>query len=402
MSLIKLWSSNPDIIEGYTIDRIVANAGDGKLRHESACSMELRQYLAQMTADRLEQYARQCLAEPFAGNGFVLQDIVNELGRRLDYRVTNGRYRGAKNENGYDGLWQGGDGHELVVEVKTTDAYRISLDVIARYRRGLISDGAIGERSSILIVVGRQDTGDLEAQVRGSRHAWDVRLLGVDALIKLVKIKERVDEEDTLRKIRGLLTPLEYTKVDSLIDVVFFTAQDVERGADSAEPPDDAIAGGRGTGGVDEYTHGFTDSETLAAKRKAVLDAFSSRVSQRLIRKSRALYWSPDHTVRVGCTLSKRYVGRSYLPYWYAFHPHWREFLAGGAQGFLLLGGIDLDVAFALPVQAVEDLLPRLNTTEKPDGGIYWHIKISQDGSGYAVQVPKGEAFSLTPFQFSL
>ena len=62
---------------------------------------------------------------------------------------------------------------------------------IASYRRELIASAQLDEeRSSILIVVGRQDTGDLEAHVRGSRHAWDVRLISVDALLRLMFLKE--------------------------------------------------------------------------------------------------------------------------------------------------------------------------------------------------------------------
>ena len=67
-----------------------------------------------------------------------------------------------------------------MVEVTTTDAYRIDLETLAGYRRGLIASGQITEpESSMLIVVGRKDTGDLEAQIRGSRHAWDIRLVSV-------------------------------------------------------------------------------------------------------------------------------------------------------------------------------------------------------------------------------
>ena len=53
------------------------------------------------------------------------------------------------------------DGHSIVVEVKTTDTYRIDLNTIANYRRGLIKKGTISEElSSVLIIVGRDDTGD--------------------------------------------------------------------------------------------------------------------------------------------------------------------------------------------------------------------------------------------------
>jgi len=116
----------------------------------------------------------------------VLQDLVNELGRRLDYKVTNGRYQGTSTQIGFDGIWTSPEGHTIVAEVKTTDTYRIALDSIAGYRQKLLAAKTFSEPSSILILVGRQDTGELEAQIRGSRHAWDIRLISVDALLKLV------------------------------------------------------------------------------------------------------------------------------------------------------------------------------------------------------------------------
>ena len=91
----------------------------------------------------------------------MLQDLVNEFGRRLDYKVENGLYQGKSNAIGFDGLWFDSDAHCILVEVKTTDAYRINLDTITGYRDDLITSGKITANSSVLIVVGRQDTGDL-------------------------------------------------------------------------------------------------------------------------------------------------------------------------------------------------------------------------------------------------
>ena len=71
----------------------------------------------------------------------VLQDLINELGRRLDYQVTNGRYQGTVNSIGHDGIWLSPEGHTIIAEVKTTDAYRISLDTIAGYKYKLIDAG---------------------------------------------------------------------------------------------------------------------------------------------------------------------------------------------------------------------------------------------------------------------
>jgi hypothetical protein len=180
-----------------SIEQILAMAGDGKLRDDSACSKELRTYLAEVPSSQLATYAEYCLTDPFGKSGMVLQDVINELGRRLDFEVTNGRYQGSSAQVGNDGMWRGPEGNSILVEVKTTDAYRISLDTVARYRDRLRSTGELSERSSMLLVVGRQDTGDLEAQVRGSKHAWDMSLISVGALVRLTRLKESTEEPAT-------------------------------------------------------------------------------------------------------------------------------------------------------------------------------------------------------------
>lgn len=228
MPLLALWESNPTAVGEFTIEQVVATAGDGSLRDGSVCSQEVRSYLAQVPSTKLAVYAEHCLTSRFEKGGMVLQDLVNELGRRLDYKVTNGRYQGTTNAVGFDGIWKSPEGHTVIVEVKTTDAYRISLDAIAGYRQKLLAGGSVDGNPSILIVVGRQDTGELEAQVRGSRHAWDIRIISAEALIKLVALKENAEGPETGGKIRSVLVPVEYTRLDTLVDVMFTTATDVE------------------------------------------------------------------------------------------------------------------------------------------------------------------------------
>src|SRR5205807_9641171 len=84
------------------------------------------------------------------------------------------------------------------------------------------------QRSSILIAVGRQETGDLEAQIRGSRHAWDVRLISLDALLRLAEVKEELSDWDTSNKINQLLRPVEYTRLDGIVELLFATKKDLE------------------------------------------------------------------------------------------------------------------------------------------------------------------------------
>src|SRR5215216_5566310 len=241
MALTDLWLAAREQLADKLVKQIISFAGTGQLRDGGDASTEFRDYLARVPSTFLARYADECLKEPFDNSGFALQDIINQVGRRLGFAVAHGRYRGTSAHIGFDGLWRFPNGHAVIVEVKTTDAYRIDLNSIAGYRRALISQGeCLEEQSSILIVVGRQDTGDLEAQIRGSRHAWDIRLISVDSLLNLVRIKESTDSQETNAKIRRLLTPVEYTRLDQLVDVVFTTTQDVETAvsAETGKPPE--------------------------------------------------------------------------------------------------------------------------------------------------------------------
>jgi hypothetical protein len=122
MTLFDLWNSTPQAFSQFTIEQIVKIAGDGNLRDSSPCSQEVRDYLAQLSESaRIRAYIEQCLTSSFPRSGMVLQDLINELGRRLDYTVTNGRYQGVPNRIGFGGTWRSPEGHAIIVEVKTTD-----------------------------------------------------------------------------------------------------------------------------------------------------------------------------------------------------------------------------------------------------------------------------------------
>jgi hypothetical protein len=271
MPLLSLWSTNLEAIDQFSIDQVVAAAGDGALKDGSECSKELRAFLSEVNSEKLSTYVERCLTAAFNKGGMVLQDLVNELGRRLDYKVTNGRYQGTPKEVGFDGLWVSPEGHSIVIEVKTTDAYRIPLNTIAQYREKLSKSGQLLTSSSILIVVGREDTGELEAQVRGSRHAWDIRLISTDALVKLVELKEGADGPETGRMIRNLLTPMEYTRLDEMIDVMFTTAKDVDGTAEVEAVEEESSLGDPSTVSHQGSTGG--GRQLIQAKRETIITA---------------------------------------------------------------------------------------------------------------------------------
>jgi hypothetical protein len=217
MALLHFWKTNLGIVLSRTVQQVVSNAGDGNLRDGSAASQEFREFLKLPPSEALFSYARQCLENPFPKSGCVLQDIVNEFGRRLDFDAEDGLYQGKRHTIGFDGIWRSRGEPEIIIEVKTTDAYTVRLETTKEYKEELVDAGKVSKPASILIFVGREDTGALEAQVRGSRFAWDIRLISVERLIKLVQIKEKSDDPATVIQIRQLLHPFEYCDSDTKI-----------------------------------------------------------------------------------------------------------------------------------------------------------------------------------------
>src|SRR5262245_44225871 len=102
MSLLKIWKTNPQELGRKQIHQLVALAGEGSLTDDGEGSRELREFLGQVPTPTLASYVDQCLTSQFDNSGFVLQDLVNELGARLGCEVEPGRYRGKPNVVGSD------------------------------------------------------------------------------------------------------------------------------------------------------------------------------------------------------------------------------------------------------------------------------------------------------------
>lgn len=317
MALLAFWRSNREHVLNQNIQQIVSNAGDGKLRDGSECSKELRDYLREAPSDSLYRYAQYCLDNTFNESGLVLQDVINEIGRRLEFEVENGLYRGKKSVIGYDGIWKSQSSLDIIIEAKTTDYITISLDRIAQYKVRLVEEGRVEKSACILIIVGREDTGALEAQIRGSRYAWDMRLISVERLVKLLQIKEKSNDDTTIYQIRELLQPFEYTKIDKIIDVIFATTEDVEQQTiENVEPAPSERNEEQSRRSV------RTARDALNEKRQDAVNGFAKKLSVNLLRQRQTPFSTSNKQIRVCVAFSKNY-NRSYQPYWYAYHPTW-------------------------------------------------------------------------------
>jgi hypothetical protein len=120
MPLSDLWLSSPSELADKHVKQIISFAG--QLRDGNGASSEFRDFLSRIPSKLLTRYADECLKESFEASGLALQDIINQVGERLGFAVTYGRYRGTSTHIGFDGLWRFPDEHTVVIEVKTTDA----------------------------------------------------------------------------------------------------------------------------------------------------------------------------------------------------------------------------------------------------------------------------------------
>lgn len=376
MALTDLWNKSRDQLKDKRVGQVIAFAGSGKLNDDGETSKEFREFLQLVPSDWLGRYADECLAEPFQDSGLALQDVVNQMGRRLGFNVADGKYRGTKGQTGQDGIWRLQDGHAIIVEVKTTDAYRIDLNVIAGYRSKLIADKTIPpERSSILIIVGRQDTDDLEAQIRGSRHAWDIRLISVKALMRLVSLKEAVEDPKIVTRIHKILVPEEFTRLDGIVDIVFSAAEEVKQPEPEAELDTVSIAGERQEGKAARF-------------HSACISRLEQHLKVTLVKQSRANYVTPDDTIHITCSISKNHKS-SGEEYWFAFHFHYREFLARAKRALVAFGCGSEQQLLAIPLKEFLPWLDALNVTEN-DNQRYWHVRISRDGQTWKIKRRQG------------
>ncbi|GAG54133.1 unnamed protein product, partial [marine sediment metagenome] len=230
--------------------------------------------------------------------------------------------------------------------------------------------------------VGREDTGELEAQIRGSRHAWDVRLISIDALVRLLHIRQEIDDPATEAQIRSLLVPREYTRVDEIIDLVFSTTADLLEETPPGERDDDE---GQGRSAVPrEKPVSFND---------AVAKRLSDHLRVNLTKQSRIIFADVDASVKVTCAVSKEYSDPrgSGSGFWFAFHPHQLEKLESASTSYAAFGCGSADQIALLPIEFLKAQLKGLNQTHKDDGRSYWHIHIHHDGNVWMLHRRKGQ-----------
>jgi hypothetical protein len=125
-----------------------------------------------------------------------------------------------------------------------------------------------------------------------------------------------------------------------------------------------------------------------------------------LVKKSSALYWNADDTLRAAIAISRHYDGgKKQQSYWYAYQADWDEFLSKKAEadrGLYVLGCLGRNEAYVLPYQWIHSRVERLGFTEQPSRK-YWHILLYESPSGGLVlRLKDGQSESLDKFRIAL
>lgn len=170
---------------------------------------------------QIRDHIQECLRNAGDQYSRALQDLVNHLGRFLEFEVTFGRYHGVSGQIGFDGLWKSPKGFHIVIEVKTTEVYAIKTSTLVGYVDGLISQRKIPdwEHALALYVVGRPEPElrQLQNAIVAERRTQQLRIISVDSLLSLAELK---DEYDTSHEdILAVLRPSGPT-IDQVVDLM--------------------------------------------------------------------------------------------------------------------------------------------------------------------------------------
>ncbi len=76
--------------------------------------------------------------------------------------------------------------------------------------------------------------------------------------------------------------------------------------------------------------------------------------------------------------------------YWFAFHPHQRDFLAAAPEAYVAFGCGSPDAVLLIPFAEFREWLEGMGTTEREDR-FYWHVVIYREEERFVLHRRKEE-----------
>jgi DNA-dependent RNA polymerase auxiliary subunit epsilon len=186
--------------------------------------------------------------------------------------------------------------------------------------------------------------------------------------MRLVKIKESADNKATIKKIRSILTPLELTKLDFVVDLLASTTEDIREVSET-------------DGEQETASEKAPKRFTPVAFNNEVAESVAKHLGKDLKKATRSLYVSADQATAVRCLVSKAHKPGESTYYWYAFHPYYKDSLNEYEKTFIAFGCGSPEKVLLFSLDTFVSWLDNMNMTQVADK-MYWHVHFLQSQSG--------------------
>jgi hypothetical protein len=222
-----------------TLERIVSLAGDWT--DESRASQQFRDVIGdeQTTTEEIESFLEEAVAGSKSYHNRALQDIVNNIGRRLGFEVEYGIYQGVSETIGYDGRWVSTSTDKethLVVETKKSAAFSIGPEQAGDYMEELVENERL-DREQVygLYVVGNGDVETVSQTILGSKYRDRMRVITAQRLLDLLEIQ--ADSGLRHDQVVDVLLPINAVDVGQLVGLIQDVIQFREQGNSGSDMP---------------------------------------------------------------------------------------------------------------------------------------------------------------------
>jgi hypothetical protein len=377
---------NPTAAGEKSITQIVQIIGDGKLLDSGQTAPAFRDFLYNCDVERLAIYTREIVTE--SSDGKIFQDIVNTIGKKIGFDVVHGLYQGKKNAIGFDGYWSHG-GLNLIIECKTTDAYRISTETLLGYSKQLKEEKNLPKEPPVLLVVGRVDTGDIEAQIRGSRADDRISVIGAESLLMLAKAISELSDGPASNNLKSVLFPRDYTRLDSITALITNIINEAQQTSiDQAENEDPSQNFGAEAPQIQKVSNPKINSPADQL-RERMIEAAASDLGklEKATSRSKAQYRTASGEIY--CFIASKRYERADQQFWFSISNNWKSDWEKNGGG-LAIGLEGKQHFYLFNHEQVMEWTKSLNETVRTDRQ-YWHMALKESSDKIELILNKSE-----------
>jgi hypothetical protein len=208
--------------------------------------------------------------------------------------------------------------------------------------------------------------------------------------MRLLAVKEELEDPIIQHKIHSVLRPREFTRLDEIVDLLFSTAEDIKQEQVVESEPEE-----------EEETNRAIDRKPKfipVAFHDACVRRIEKALGSSLVKRSRATFASADQSLKVICAISREHVRGGDPSYWFAFHPHQSDYLADTERSYVAFGCGSEQQLLLIPYNEFAQWLAGMNETTTKDR-TYKHVSISySDGRFELVRKQGWPRIDLTPY----